>query len=307
MTTIFKCIRCGYSTDHKSHMKDHLKRKLVCCPNESNILLTNEVKNDILHICNYCNKSYKDKEHHEISCRNKKQTQTQTTDEKIEELRKEIEDMKKNQTSINIETQNIIQNNNNTYNIDIKLLAYDSFTTRHIDRKWLFDNILETQEEPPKFIERFFEYVHLNEDIPENHNIFCICMTKNQNNVYVYTDQRLVKELSTQELYNFINKNVKSRIRYLLNDRENIFLAGSYENLPDDDKSQYSEENYEDIKNSIKDILCDETKEFPEILEILKNNTTPQYTIADLHKKKPILMPTKAKNYIEYIAKEFIP
>jgi hypothetical protein len=302
--TIFYCIRCGYNTDHRSHMKNHLSRKTMCDPNESNILLNNELKNDILHVCNYCLSSYAKKEDHELSCAKKieydEKQEIKKVREELEKLRKEIDDMKKNKQIINIETQNN-QIINNQYNIDIKLLPYDEFTSRHIDRKWLFNNIIENQHEVPKILVNFFGGVFLNEDNPENHSIFCICMKKNQIDIFVHTDQHILKELSVEEFYNFIDNDVKARIKYLLADREKFFLTDNYENLPESEKSQISEEDYIDIKNSLLDFLYSKTKEFPEILEILKNNNIPQYTIAELHKQKNILMPSKAKKYIEYI------
>ena len=28
----YKCLRCGYKTDYRSHIKRHLKRKRICLP-----------------------------------------------------------------------------------------------------------------------------------------------------------------------------------------------------------------------------------------------------------------------------------
>ena len=92
----YKCIRCGYTTNDKSKMKAHFRRKTICKP-ELNDINIDEYKNDILEgkkivlkpkspkhpktsqiiplhpetsqnipkaitnsfICRYCNKSYK--------------------------------------------------------------------------------------------------------------------------------------------------------------------------------------------------------------------------------------------------------
>ena len=43
----YKCIRCGYHTDHKAKMRSHLSRKKVCRPILNNINL-DDYKNDIL-------------------------------------------------------------------------------------------------------------------------------------------------------------------------------------------------------------------------------------------------------------------
>jgi hypothetical protein len=45
----YTCIRCGYTTDRKSSMKEHLFKKIKSCPAiENNIDLTDDIKNYIL-------------------------------------------------------------------------------------------------------------------------------------------------------------------------------------------------------------------------------------------------------------------
>ncbi len=45
----YQCIRCNYKTKIKSHMKDHLYKKIKSCPPVKNdIELTNEIKEEIL-------------------------------------------------------------------------------------------------------------------------------------------------------------------------------------------------------------------------------------------------------------------
>ena len=43
----YKCIRCGYHTDHKSKMKLHLHRKTLCKPLLNDVNLDGYI-NDIL-------------------------------------------------------------------------------------------------------------------------------------------------------------------------------------------------------------------------------------------------------------------
>ena len=83
-------------------------------------------------------------------------------------------------------------------------------------------------------------------------------------------------------------------------------MVGTYENLPEQDKSQFSKETYKDIKRSFNEFLYDETSEFPNLIELLKDKTIAQYTLAELHMNKPMLMPPKAEKYLKYIGDEFL-
>jgi hypothetical protein len=303
----YKCTRCGYDTNVSTHMRDHLNRLNICEPLLNNIIFTEEMKNDILNTCNFCNKNYKkkSKEDHERSCTKKKEKEliTKQNEEIISKLNKLELAMTNN--NIHIENQqNIIENN---ININLQVLGYDSFTTSHIDRKWMIENLVENKNEISNVIVVFFEDVFLNENMTRNHSIFCVDMKKNKTEIYAYTDNRIIKEVSIEEFYNFIEKNVKARFHYLLETKEKMFVVGNYDSLTVDDKKRLSLEDYLEIKEALVDYFNKRgPSEFPEVLDTLKENSTKiEDTLAELHKQKSILMPTKAKNYLEYIGSKY--
>jgi hypothetical protein len=303
MTEKYKCIRCGYETRKLGNLRNHINRISICEPLLGDINIKDQcIINEILNICNFCGKNYKkynNKESHENSCIKKKEKEDKDElNKKLDIILTKLYDIESKGVNNTIITNNNNNIQNNVYNI--QLLGYDSFTTMHVDRQWLFNNIVENKEEVSRIMPTFFRHVFLNDSIPQNHSMFCICMKKNENDVYVYTDERIVKGITVEKFYEFIDNDLKSRLKYLLNDKERIFLSGSYESLSENDKLQLSKNDYKDIKNSLIDFLCEKTKEFPDVLETLKQDGIPQ-TIAELHKQKSILMPNKAKIYLEYI------
>ena len=92
------CVRCGYTTNRKQNLKNHLLRKFICEPiNEDidryNLLVMNNFDQEAIkfkkssknlqiyhhkiedNICKYCNKklsNYKNKWRHEKTCKEKK-------------------------------------------------------------------------------------------------------------------------------------------------------------------------------------------------------------------------------------------
>jgi hypothetical protein len=104
----YKCIRCGYETYHSSHMKYHLKRKIMCMPKLCDTFLSKEIKNDILNICNYCSENYKysyNKILHEESCVKKKELELLY--KQNEEIRLEHEKLKSKIITIPNKSKNI--------------------------------------------------------------------------------------------------------------------------------------------------------------------------------------------------------
>lgn len=173
----FKCERCGYKTDNISNIRRHVRRKTVCKPKVRDISI------DVLRTkylpddkdknieCTECGKKYSSRQGLYLHLRNDKCVDTK--DAKIErlenmmqELKKEIEDMKQKPIQV---TNNTTINNNNTANINniIVLNPYGSEDTSHLTHELLSHCILN----PSKGLPALIDNIHYNPNIPENHNV----------------------------------------------------------------------------------------------------------------------------------------
>jgi hypothetical protein len=306
----YRCIRCGYETSRLSNIHNHLKRINKCDPLLSDVDTKDQnIVNEIINICNFCGYNYKkydNKEVHESSCSKKKEKEKEDIlNKKLDTILTELNELKTKSTGNSTINNNI---NNNTYienqNIDFKLLAYDDFTTRHIDREWLFNNIVENKNEMYEFARLFFKHTYLNDDVPENHSIFSVCIKKNSKDIYVYTDKQIISEISEDDFYKFINEDLKDRIIYLLKDREKIMITGNYNSFTEQEKEILSYDDYIEIRNSLTNFLSEKNNKYPEILNLLSKSNTSEYTIKELHKQKQhrneeIFMPKNFKKYLE--------
>ena len=125
------------------------------------------------HICEFCNKIFTRstglKKHLKI-CESSK-----TDCDKIEEMQKEIEKLKKQLENSNNTTNNNITNNNynttnNNNSTNMTVININNFgeeNTQYITK----DYILALLEKPFQAIPELIKYTHFNKDHPENHNI----------------------------------------------------------------------------------------------------------------------------------------
>ena len=177
----YSCDRCGYSTEHRNSMRNHLYRKNICKMKYANITIeeirerynflekgiekmnTKEDKlwvNDEKYSCNYCNKLFSRNDslkRHLLKCKYKKDKN------KIEEMEAKIikleEDLsKKGDTIIN---SNTILNNN------IIINNYGNETLDYLSPEYFNKLLKSVFTSIPKLIEK----IHFNPKHPENHNI----------------------------------------------------------------------------------------------------------------------------------------
>lgn len=177
----YSCDRCGYSTEHRNSMRNHLYRKNICKMKYANITIeeirerykflekgiekmnTKEDKlwvNDEKYSCNHCNKLFSRNDslkRHLLKCKYKKDKN------KIEEMEAKIikleEDLsKKGDTIIN---SNTILNNN------IIINNYGNETLDYLSPEYFNKLLKSVFTSIPKLIEK----IHFNPKHPENHNI----------------------------------------------------------------------------------------------------------------------------------------
>ena len=198
----YLCHRCGYNTNKKSNIIQHLNRKKICKPILGDISIEEIKKHYNFEIkemtqndpkmtqndpkmtpndpkmtpndpkqkykCNYCNKCYSKNCHlrrHEKTCKKKQETEALviSQNDKIMKMEKEIEELKKKSTT----TNNITNNNNNTINNNIHINNYGEENLKHLRSKDFKDIICSMYNAVPQLIEK----IHFDPEHPENQNI----------------------------------------------------------------------------------------------------------------------------------------
>ena len=195
----YKCVSCDKPFKYKSDYERHINRKTPC--NENDLLLLIQKKKT----CQYCNKVFKRADSipdHLTICKIKleddklKEKQQKEIDNKIilEQLLKEMHEVKQKNLEMHNEiqllksdkicnkTKTIVKGNmNNTNNIqqnihnEIKIIAYGKEDLSYITN----ENYRLILNKGFKSVPHLVEYIHFNQNKPENHNIYISNMRDN--------------------------------------------------------------------------------------------------------------------------------
>ena len=188
----YKCIRCGFVTNHKNNFRKHIYRKYSCGPKLSNVpisdiretfennsLLLIEQNNDQLALigskkkmeCFNCHKRFSRLDSLTRHMKNYCKVNDQMLGYVKEnyELKQKIEEMIIQMSKINnvTNTTNIIKVNcdnqiNNT-------IVVNNFGNENLD--FMNNNVFQKVVKSKKGIPKLIEYIHFNPEHPENHNI----------------------------------------------------------------------------------------------------------------------------------------
>ena len=264
----YLCIRCGYSSNDRSRMKNHLNRKNICKPIMNNVDLSKYKENilnginneDVLKSltnilkCEFCHKVFKYKQSyytHLKKCKEKKKSEEVkvSMENLVNLLNVQIDTYKceldKRDKQINelIQKSGIINCNNINIQNNINLLSYYNTDISHLTDNDYLNCFNHLNYCVPNLIKK----IHFNPKKPENHNIF-ISNIKN-NYVMVYDGKK----------WNLQNRN--EAISNLIDDKE-IILDQKLEEWIDNGNQ------YPDIMNKFNNYL--QKKEKDEILNNIK-------------------------------------
>lgn len=170
----YKCPRCGYSTDQKSHFKNHLSRKNVCEAVLSDVSIDTILAETFIerpkkmYCCEYCIKGFNSpqlKYQHKQRCPHMKAKQRQCAESemltRIEELERKLVECQK---------QTVITNQTNTQNNNFNILINVRDFAINENKDYLKPELLLECFRDMDLI-NVLEEIHFNPDHPENHNV----------------------------------------------------------------------------------------------------------------------------------------
>lgn len=175
----YTCDRCGYKTNNKQNIKNHLKRKNPCAP-----LLSDDNIEDLYEkyfgtqtqiakelACHNCGKGFNSRSglhYHTKICK------TNASDIHLRELQETVHQLQNKLNKIestNMFTTNTQNNTQNIFNIiatgSCKINDFGKETIDHITKTFLKSCLLRKEEGVKKLVAE----VHLNCNVPENQNI----------------------------------------------------------------------------------------------------------------------------------------
>jgi len=218
----YKCQRCGYNSEYKIAVINHLKRKQKCPPLNSNkdtIELLQSLEPNIIkkYNCSNCGKYFSHMAslyRHNKTCKPLLKL-NDSVYTKIDHLLKEIEKLKKQNTGTTI---NKNTNFNNTINNNININAYGSHTPKLSYNE--LEKVLKIGAR--NAITRLIEKNHFNKEKPENMNFYISNYKDNIGRVYdgetwiMKDGDELVNEI--YDLYQSLVDNLIDEITYYSED-----------------------------------------------------------------------------------------
>lgn len=223
MLTMFKCERCGYSSDHKHNLIRHLKGKKECKP-----LLSNKSIDDLIHQaslkefnentfdCEYCYKKFNSRSsmyRHVKMCKMKcDDNLIEKLSSKMEALEKELNEFKQC-TKVQCTSHTSIQQNN-INQMHIHINNYGHETTDHLPKDFITSCFM------MKNIPSLIENLHFDNDCPQNKNIKLKSLKHKIINVY--EDDKWIAKPADSILDELVNKGQTILKKHYRNNKEDV-------------------------------------------------------------------------------------
>jgi hypothetical protein len=165
------CPRCGYSTDLYANFKKHLERKYVCKAVLSDVNI-DELRNKytkvkiITHTCETCEKNFFSKTtyySHKRECKSSESIQELKNE--VNELKKKMLEMESNKASSSITNNNTTNNIITQQNITINMSDFSHEKIDHITPEFITECLKDMN------IVRLLSHIHFDPSHPENHTV----------------------------------------------------------------------------------------------------------------------------------------
>lgn len=254
----YNCRRCGYTCDKKGSLVKHFNRKTLCTPTLEDIdvkILLEEIKKPSLTSgfqCEFCDKYFSTRQgkyQHKLICKKKKNDDISS---RIEELTKEINDLKQISSKDKATTNSQNINCNNTYNIQINnLKPFGSENMEPLDIQTIGDLFLNLD------IPELLKILHCNPDYPENHNIRIKSVKRKAIEIYRGNKWDIVTYVNG--LSEYLKQGRKIFFEYYKNNKNTV-------------KDEMTSEELEDILKTLREIDSIEKEVFNKVLKRYYND-----------------------------------
>jgi hypothetical protein len=193
---MFTCKRCGYESEYKHCLQNHLKRKTPCEITNEDIsidILLDELseskdkeKNDKTYDCEYCKKKFNkcsNKSRHKKICKSKpKDTEVLVNElsEQVKKLQLKIDELQL-PSGNNTTNTNITNNNNNTQNninINVKLKDFGKENMNAIPESLVSGLFMDLR------FRELLSQLHCDPNFPENQNVRIRSVKRNTMEIY---------------------------------------------------------------------------------------------------------------------------
>ena len=265
VVSIYKCSKCNKEFKFKSILDKHINRKTPCdkivnTDSNDNIeiyrqynIINNKInkltKKSSKNKCEFCNSTLANRsnllKHIDNNCKEKKILIIER-----DKLKFAYDLLKQNKNLINT-TQNKSQIINNTNNITNNINITNNNLTLQINPFGKEDLSHITLEDYKKCLEQrfpgLFEYiklVHLNKDVPQNHNL--LLTNERSKFIKVYKDGKFKREYKDEIIEDILNKNM-GRL-----ENKAIELEGKISNKIINNHKEFQKTYYKNDKNVIK-------------------------------------------------------
>ena len=288
-TTLHSCTRCGFTTNKKAYLLNHLRKKTACAALLQDISVEDVIKSILVreprsynpetqkYACNYCKKEFatsNGRYQHGKRChvKNAKKTATPTlpvvvtnaNDDRILALEKQIQTMQQqiasfgmaiNNTSI---TNTNISNSNNNINNNITIVDFGKENLSSLTPEFMKECLLRcqpTETLPADGINGITKLLTQIYSIPENKNVRL--RNRNQNlfeifadNHWLFSRKKVVLDSMVKSGYNIINK-------FKLRNKEDLEEDYAFEGIMEEITEYLNEvrDLKESVCSSIKDDL----------------------------------------------------
>lgn len=238
----YSCKRCGYETNYKHVLVNHLQRKNTCGPILADIdtlLLISELKTipTTSIQCRYCSRSFNDRSNkfkHERICVNKQGVPSSNVLHKlfdeINSLKKELSMMKSDKSRVtNITGNSVITTNNNIQNIvNVQLNPFEMERIDHLSSQELTDCMLSMETGFATLVKK----IHFNKNVPENMNVR-YKKSKKQNVIEVYENdsEQWVQHDADWVLDKILNKGYRLLFSHFIENLNNDVLVDRQETI----------------------------------------------------------------------------
>ncbi len=177
---MFTCRRCGHTTDRKHSLLLHLQRKKTCFATDEDVPvdelieeLTSKEVWDKSYDCENCGRVFKTRQG---KCKHKKNCFVDKKNDEIQELKRQIEELKSAVASKPVVANNTTNNNNgtinNTVNNNIHIHAFKKEDVQHIlDHLKFHDAMLQAVQKRKDGVMYLIGKKHFDPNHPENHTI----------------------------------------------------------------------------------------------------------------------------------------